>query len=106
MGADGGGILSGLSGVMNTVVGNVTTRSVGVADVQTVGVSEVVHVGETYLTDVGNYHKITVGEEFVTEVGEAKFTMKQDGSVLILGTSFDFTSTGPVQLNGKPIDMN
>ncbi len=104
--ADVGGILSGLPGVMNTVVGAVNTRSVGIADVEQVGVSKVVNVGASSIESVGKYKKIAVGEEFVIECGKSKFVMKNDGTVLILGTTFNFIATGHYQMQGDPIDCN
>jgi type VI secretion system secreted protein VgrG len=106
VGADVGGILAALPGVMNTVVGAVSTRSVGVADVEQVGVSKVVNVGSVSLESVGKYKKIAVGEEFVIECGNSKLVMKSDGTVLILGTTFNFVATGHFQMRGDPIDCN
>ena len=91
---------------MNTVVGAVNTRSVGVADVEQVGVAKVVNVGASAIESVGKYKKIAVGEEFVIECGKSKFVMKSDGTVLILGTTFNFVATGHFQMQGDPIDSN
>ncbi|MDO5612450.1 MAG: hypothetical protein Q4G14_04295, partial [Paracoccus sp. (in: a-proteobacteria)] len=55
---------------------------------------------------VGKYKKIAVGEEFVIECGASKFIMRNDGSVIILGTNFNFTASGPVQINGSVVDLN
>ena len=97
----GGGVgasvagLFGLSGVMNTVVGAFRNDTAGIASTEQVGVAKVVNVGDTSLVQVGRYHKIGVGEQFVIEC-----------EVLILGTKFNFISTGPVQVRGAPIDLN
>ena len=105
-GADVGNILGGMPGVMNTVVGSVNTRSVGVTDIQQVGVTKVTNVGSVSLENVGTYKKIAVGEEFVIECGDAKLVMKKDGTILLLGTTFNFIATGHFQMRGDPIDQN
>ena len=98
--------LFGMSGVMNTVVGAHKNDTVGASSTEQVGVAKVVNVGETWLEQAGKYRKISVGDQFVIECGASKFIMNSDGSILILGTKFDFVSTGPVQVRGTPIDMN
>ena len=98
--------LFGMSGVMNTVIGAHKNDTVGVSSTEQVGQAKVVNVGDTWLEQTGNYRKLSVGTQFVIECGASKFIMNSDGSVLILGTKFDFVSTGPVQVRGTPIDMN
>ncbi|KQO72667.1 hypothetical protein ASF22_13170 [Methylobacterium sp. Leaf87] len=105
LGQAAGGLFS-LPGMMNTIVGSMSMRSVGIADVQQVGTSKVTHVGATFLTQVGNYYKVAVGDEFVIEVGASKFVMKKDGTVLILGKTFNFIADDHVQIRGAPIDLN
>ncbi|MGL4237125.1 type VI secretion system Vgr family protein [Tabrizicola sp.] len=113
VGEDAGGILSGLPGMMNTVIGSFNTRSVGIADVQQVGVSKVTNVGQTNYLNVGKVHKITVGEEFVIEVGakddkpgRSFLIMKSDGTIIIKGKKFHFEAEGPFNQIGKVIDLN
>ena len=76
MGADVDSILAGLPGTMNTVIGTVNTRLVGVADV--VRGSKVVNMGALAIESVGRCKKIAVGEEFVIERGGSKFVMESD----------------------------
>ena len=95
-----------LSGIMNTVVGSFKSDTVGIARVEQVGTSKVTNVGATFLTSVGKFKKVVVGEEFVIEVGASKFIMRKDGTVIILGTNFNFTGSGPVQINGRVVDLN
>jgi type VI secretion system secreted protein VgrG len=95
-----------LSGIMNTVVGNFKSDTVGIARAEQIGVSKVTNVGVTSLESVGKYKKIAVGEEFVIEVGDSKFIMKSNGEVIILGKTFNFVATEHYQMRGKPIDMN
>ncbi|WP_105435335.1 type VI secretion system tip protein TssI/VgrG [Neorhizobium tomejilense] len=95
-----------LSGIMNTIVGSFKSDTVGVARVEQIGVSKVTNVGQTSLEKVGKFKKVIVGEEFVIECGASKFIMRQDGTVIILGTHFNFTASGPTQINGKVVDLN
>jgi type VI secretion system secreted protein VgrG len=106
VGGDIGGILSGIPGTVNTVAGTFQTESVGIAKVEQVGVSKVTNIGQTQLVNVGKFKKTIVGEEFVIEVGASKFIMRKDGTVIILGTNFNFTASGPVQINGVVVDLN
>jgi type VI secretion system secreted protein VgrG len=88
------------------VAGTFQTESVGIAKVEQVGVSKVTNIGQTQLVNVGKFKKTIVGEEFVIEVGASKFIMRKDGTVIILGTNFNFTASGPVQINGVVVDLN
>ncbi|MDO5528043.1 MAG: type VI secretion system tip protein TssI/VgrG [Paracoccus sp. (in: a-proteobacteria)] len=102
----------GVSKVVN--VGGSAVESVGKQKKVTVGESafekigsyKEVTVGGTAIEGVGKYKKITVGEEFVIECGASKLIMRQDGTVIILGTQFNFTASGPAQINGSVVDLN
>ena len=51
--------------------------------------------------------RIEVGEELEIIVGSnTRLVMKSDGSVTILGVHFNFTASGPVQINGEVVDLN
>ena len=95
-----------LPGIMNTIVGSFKSDTVGVARVEQIGVSKVTNVGQTSLEKVGKFKKVIVGEEFVIECGASKFIMRKDGTVIILGTHFNFTASGPTQINGVVVDLN
>ncbi|WFS03145.1 type VI secretion system tip protein TssI/VgrG [Rhizobium tumorigenes] len=95
-----------MPGIMNTIVGAFQSTSVGVAKAEQIGVSKVVNVGQTSLESVGKFKKVIVGEEFVIECGASKFIMRKDGTVIILGTHFNFTASGPTQINGSVVDLN
>ncbi|HLP70551.1 MAG TPA: type VI secretion system tip protein VgrG, partial [Rhizobium sp.] len=95
-----------LPGIMNTIVGHFQSTTVGVARVEQIGVSKVTNVGQTSLEKVGKFKKLIVGEEFVIECGASKFIMRKDGTVIILGTHFNFTASGPTQINGAVVDLN
>jgi uncharacterized protein (DUF2345 family) len=49
---------------------------------------------------------VTAGDELSITVGKSTLVMKADGIVLINGSNFDFSATGPVQINGKDVDLN
>jgi type VI secretion system secreted protein VgrG len=95
-----------MGGIMNTVVGNFKSDTIGMARVEQIGVSKVTNVGSTQLTHVGKFKKTIVGEEFVIECGASKLIMRKDGTVIILGTAFNFTASGPTQINGRVVDLN
>jgi len=105
LGEAAGGLFP-LPGIMNTIVGSFKSDTIGIARAEQIGVSKVTNVGQTSLEKVGKFKKVIVGEEFVIECGASKFIMRQDGTVIILGTHFNFTASGPTQINGKVVDLN
>ena len=95
-----------LSGIMNTIVGNFKSDTVGIAHAEQIGMSKVTNVGQTSMENVGKAKKLTVGEEYVIEVGKSKMVMKKDGTVIIKGVKFHFEAEGSFQQIGKVIDLN
>ncbi|KGI91794.1 MULTISPECIES: type VI secretion system Vgr family protein [Pseudomonas] len=80
--------------------------SVGAAMNTTVGLSQSEQVGIHKSVIVGNRFSITAGDELSITVGKSTLVMKSDGTVLINGSNFDFSATGPVQISGKDVDLN
>jgi len=80
--------------------------SVGAAMNTTVGLSQSEQVAIHKSVVIGNRFSITAGDELSITVGKATLVMKSDGTVLINGSNFDFSATGPVQINGKDVDLN
>lgn len=80
--------------------------TVGAAMNTTVALSQSQQVGMSKHTDVGKKYTIRAGDELEIVVGKASLLMKSDGTVLINGSNFNFTASGPVQLNGKNVDIN
>lgn len=80
--------------------------SVGAAMNTTVGLSQSEQVGIHKSVIVGSKFNITAGDELSITVGKSTLVMKSDGTVLINGSNFDFSATGPVQINGKDVDIN
>ncbi len=87
-----------MSGVMNTVVEKFVSDTIGLARTEQIGAYK--------NTSVGHTMTVNVGTEFVINVGKSKFVMDSDGNVTIIGTKFNFTASGNVQINGKVIDLN
>jgi type VI secretion system secreted protein VgrG len=88
-------------------VGMDHTQTVGKNYSQTVGSNDTHKVGEKYELTVGGNASITVDEKSITfKVGSSVMVMKDDGNVLINGSTFDFSASGPVQINGKDVDVN
>lgn len=100
-GAKMGDLLSNtmpLSGVMNTVVEKFVSDTVGLARTEQIGAYK--------NTSVGHTMTVHVGKEFLINCGKSKFIMDSDGNVTIIGTKFNFSASGNVQINGKVIDLN
>ncbi len=81
-----------------TTVGGAMNTSVGLMQAEQVGLNKSVMVG--------NKFSITAGDELEITVGKSSLVMKSDGTVLINGTRFDFSASGPVAINGKDVDIN
>ncbi len=100
-GAKLGGLLSStmpVSGVMNTVVEKFVSDTIGLARTEQIGAYK--------NTSVGHTMSVHVGKEFMINCGKSKFVMDSDGNVTIIGTKFNFSASGNVQINGKVIDLN
>ncbi len=80
--------------------------SVGGAMNTSVGLMQSEQVGQSKSTTVGASYSIDVTDELTITVGKSSLVMKADGTVLINGTRFDFTASGPVAINGKDVDIN
>ena len=96
-----GGLLSStmpLSGVMNTVVEKFVSDTIGLARTEQIGAYK--------NTSVGHTMTVHVGKEFLINCGKSKFVMDSDGNVTIIGTKFNFSASGNVQINGKIVDLN
>jgi type VI secretion system secreted protein VgrG len=87
-----------LSGVMTTVVEKFRSDTIGLARTEQIGAYK--------NTSVGHTMTVHVGKEFIINVGKSKFVMDSDGNVTIIGTKFNFSASGNVQINGKVIDLN
>ncbi|HCE7029500.1 TPA: type VI secretion system Vgr family protein [Pseudomonas aeruginosa] len=81
-----------------TSVGAAMNTTVGLSQSEQVGINKSVIVGKTYST--------TAGDEFSVTVGKSSLVMKSDGTVLINGVKFDFSSSEHTQISSKVVDIN
>ncbi len=81
-----------------TTVGGLMNTTVGLQQSEQVGLSKTTRVGKTY--------ELVAGDAIRFVVGKASLTMTKDGKVTIVGSEFLFDASGPVQINGKDIDLN
>jgi type VI secretion system secreted protein VgrG len=104
-GLGGLGRALGLPGMLNPGEGNQTItieknkgETVGIASMEAVGISKMTSVGKTY--------HINVGTKMVITCGKSQISIDKSGYVKITGVRFNFSASGPVQINGKDIDLN
>ncbi|MHC1550375.1 type VI secretion system Vgr family protein [Phyllobacterium sp. K27] len=64
------GALFQLPGIMNTIVGNFKSDTIGVARAEQIGVSKVTNIGSTHFTQIGKEQNTKVGETIKIEVGQ------------------------------------
>jgi len=107
---------------MNLDVGATKTETVAMLSAETIGAAKTLNVGAGYQVGVGAAMNVTVGGASMEQVGliknvsagkkielscgSASITLESAGKVTISGTSFDFTASGPVKINGLIIDLN
>ena len=80
-----------------TVAGAMNT-AVGLAQFEQVGLAKNISVGKTFTIDVA--------DKFELRVGASSLILKSDGSITISGKEILIDGSGPVQINGKDIDLN
>lgn len=87
-------------------VGNNESRRVKNSMMETVKVDALQQVGGDKNTLVGKHYKVEAGDSFEITCGESKFYMDKSGNVAITGKNINITADGPIQVNGKTIDLN
>ena len=92
------GYQTSVGGAMNTTVGGFQFAQVGLY--------KSLLVGQSFTTSVGDTYQLTAKNAIRLQVGKASLTMTSDGKVTIIGSEFLFDASGPVQINGKDIDLN
>ncbi|MEM7365117.1 MAG: type VI secretion system tip protein TssI/VgrG [Pseudomonadota bacterium] len=95
----------GLPGLLNPGEGN-QTITIEKNKAETVGISSMEAVGVSKMTSVGKTYHINVGTKMVITCGKSQISIDKSGYVKITGTRFNFSASGPVQINGKDIDLN
>jgi type VI secretion system secreted protein VgrG len=111
-------------------IGKTKKETIALAHMQNIGLGKMVNIGAAYSINVGGLmstvvgavrqdttamnHSVKVGKSYTLEagdvvelkVGKSVLRMDKAGKVTITGTEFLFDSSGPVQINGKDIDLN
>jgi type VI secretion system secreted protein VgrG len=87
-----------MTGIVSTIIEKFKSTTVGLAITEQIGLLKNTSVGHTMTTQVG--------KTFILTVGKSQLVMKDDGSIRMLGDNLNITMTGPVQINGKTIDLN
>jgi uncharacterized protein involved in type VI secretion and phage assembly len=105
-------------------VGANLTKMVTYDETETTGSDRTISVGENLRESVGANHAVTVAGSHTQQVGQglsmtmdvkerleitvgaAKLVIDKSGKVELNGVEFDFTASGPVQINGSIIDLN
>lgn len=80
-----------------TVAGAINTAA-GLASAEEVGLSKTTMVGKTYT--------ITAGDRIELKTGSASLILESNGHITLSGTQLLIEGSGPVQINGKDVDIN
>ncbi|KLU22298.1 type IV secretion protein Rhs [Caballeronia mineralivorans PML1(12)] len=111
-----------ISGMENLVVALTSTETVGLAKALTVGGAYTVtvagamnsaaglasaeEVGLSKTTMVGKSYTITAGDRIELKTGSAVLILESNGHITLRGTQLLIEGSGPVQINGKDVDIN
>lgn len=87
-------------------VGNNQNSKVVGNDTEDVLKSQTITVGKNFSLTVTNSSTIDSGDVIELKCGASLLRMDSAGRVTIKGTNFLFDASGPVQINGKDIDLN
>lgn len=87
-------------------VGRNETTLVQDSLMESVKIDNLQQTGGDKNTLVGKNFKIEAGDSFEITCGKATFFMDKAGNVAITGENINITSKGPLQINGKKIDLN
>jgi type VI secretion system secreted protein VgrG len=111
-------------------IGGAKTELVTLAKSETIGLAKALSVGGAYavtvgavmntlvtlsqftevlankFTKVGKKFHASAGDEYEMTVGKAALKMRSDGSITISGTRVLIEASGPVNINGKDVDIN
>ncbi|TWI67529.1 type VI secretion system secreted protein VgrG [Pseudoduganella lurida] len=87
-------------------VGAAYSVNVGAAMNTLVGQSQFAEIGNSKTTVVGTNYVIEAGTSLLISVGASSLMMDQSGTITMSGTNISINSSGPVQINGKDVDIN
>ncbi|MFL9872423.1 type VI secretion system Vgr family protein [Paraburkholderia megapolitana] len=118
----GGNRTETIEGMENLVVALTSTETVGLAKALTVGgaygvtvigaantavgLASAEEVGLAKTTKVGKTYTITAGDKIELKTGKAVLIMESNGHITLRGTQLLIEGSGPVQINGKDVDIN
>ncbi|WP_342145479.1 hypothetical protein, partial [Methylobacterium fujisawaense] len=63
-------------------------------------------VGALKVEKIGKKYRLEVGEELEIVVGKSRFVMDKEGNITLQGETHTHSASGPIQMNGKTIDLN
>ncbi|MBP2498675.1 type VI secretion system VgrG family protein [Methylobacterium sp. PvP062] len=91
---------------MNRTVGLTSSEEVGMMKNTVVGANQNVIVGALKVEKIGKKYRLEVGEELEIVVGKSRFVMDKEGNITLQGETHTHSASGPIQMNGKTIDLN
>ncbi len=97
------GALFQLPGIMNTVVGNFKSDTIGIARAEQIGVSKVTNVGKTSLEKVGQVKKIEVGGRFEIEVKDVIFSTTEKHTMIASDKIILAAPGGVIEINKQGV---
>lgn len=87
-----------VGGAYTVTVAGATNTAVGLASAEEVGLSKTTAVGKTYT--------ITAGDRIELRTGSASLILESNGNITLSGVQVLIEGSGPVQINGKDVDIN
>ena len=75
-------------------------------DNETVKKSQKIKVEQNYALDVDHETQIKSVDKIELICGSSSITLENSGKVIIKGTEFEFTASGPVEIKGKDVHLN
>lgn len=88
------------------MVGGVYSVDVGESMTTKVIQSQFEDIGDGKQTKVKTDYAIEAGNSFEIKVGAASLKMTSDGAITMSGATININASGPVQINGKDVDIN
>ncbi len=97
------GALFQMPGVMNTIVGNFKSDTIGIARVEQIGMSKVTNVGQTSLEKVGKTKKTTIGERYEIAVGKAILSQTENHTMIASDKIVLAAPGGTIEINKQGV---
>jgi len=71
-----------------------------------VGLASAEEVGLTKTTMVGKTYTVTAGDRIELRTGKSVLILESNGNITLQGAQLLIEGSGPVQINGKDVDIN